>query len=711
MGIAVLDAQTVGRIAAGEVVERPSSVAKELIENALDAGATAITVEVREGGAKYLRVTDNGCGIAPGEVRLAFENHATSKIRSGDLLDNLSTMGFRGEALPSIASVARVTMTTRQKGADGGVRLKVEGGRFGALEDIGCPEGTTIVVEDLFFNLPARQAFLKKPATEAGAVNDLVQRMILGYPGVAFRYVQNGRLMYHSGGDGNLRHAAFAVYGREVAEKLEIVEGAEGSMSLSGLIGVGELSRPSRSSEYFFINGRSIRCPLLVRTVEEALAGRVLTGQYPICALSLTIPAANVDVNVHPSKLEVRFRDEAMIRLTLETILERALRPKEAMLEAAPEKMSAPVRLEIEQSKNSMLNAEQTKVSDNDTGTMKQTSVFSERIVMRDAAATPRITPAQIDREVLLAYEKQKEHLRALREQEMAKAAERAPDAPEETISSIRPQWEVRQTQQPAGRPEETAEEPGIQKTLDVLPEKSEKRPESATRAEAVEEEKAKEEDVPVRAVPVRQTPAAMEQLKIETPEESLRIKPRVIGVYHNAYILVEAEDRLIMIDQHAAHERILFEKYQQEISRGVAMQTLLMPEVFPATAREVAIVSDNREALLAAGYDAEPLGDRAVQVRAVPYILGKTLMRPLFLEMIDNLDRLKDATMSRRHEVIITASCKHAIKAGEALSQEEIEELVNIMASTDAPPVCAHGRPVIKLWTLNDVEKMFKRT
>ena len=654
-----MDAQTVGRIAAGEVVERPSSVAKELIENALDAGATAITVEVREGGAKYLRVTDNGCGIAPGEVRLAFENHATSKIRSGDLLDDLRTMGFRGEALPSIAAVAKVTITTRQKDADFGVRLKVEGGRFGEAEQVGCPEGTTVVVEDLFYNVPARQAFLKKPATETGIVSDLVQRMILGYPGTAFRYMQNGRLLYHSGGDGNLRHAAFAVYGRAAAERMEIIEGAEGSMSLTGLIGTGELSRPSRSSEYFFINGRSIRCPLLARTLEEALAGRVLTGQYPMCALNLTIPPASVDVNVHPGKLEVRFRDEYMIRLSLETILAKALLPKGSMLDAEPEKELPKARVTVSDELKIQTAVGTDKTDQSLAEKPDNSRIFEEKMpweggsVLRDADA-PAPDDRDVPPDVMAAFRKEQERAR------------------QEQLKSVRDEAE-----KPIG---------------------------SSSFVYAGKTMEAPQKPAPERAEPV-------EQLSVEPEILGTGAKFRVIGVFMDAYILVEADRKLIMIDQHAAHERILFEKFQREIGQGIAMQTLIMPEVFPATPRETAIVADNRQALLDAGFDAEPLGDRAVQVRAVPYILGQTVTKPLFLEMIDDLDRLKDARMEMRHEVIITAACKHAIKAGEVLTEDQIEELVNLMAATDAPPVCAHGRPVLKVWTLSEVERMFKRT
>ena len=325
MPIRILDAATVGRIAAGEVVERPASVVKELVENSLDAGATSVTVEIRDGGIGYMRVTDNGCGIEPGQVRLAFENHATSKLVTPEQLDDIRTLGFRGEALPSIAAVARVEMTTRAKAQEAGTRLNVEGGRNMTVREIGCPEGTTVIMRDLFFNIPVRRAFLRKAQYEGALVNDTMARMILGSPKISFRFINNGRTVYHSFGDGDLRHAVFAVYGRETAENMLEVDQCEGAMRVRGLVGVGEQAKATRAHEAFFINGRSVRCPLLSQALESVCRERVTIGMYPMCALHLTLAPGSVDVNVHPNKLEVRFRDEAATRIAVESMLRDAL--------------------------------------------------------------------------------------------------------------------------------------------------------------------------------------------------------------------------------------------------------------------------------------------------------------------------------------------------------------------------------------------------
>ena len=340
MPIRVLDAATVGRIAAGEVVERPSSVVKELIENAIDAGATAVTVEIKGGGIDYLRVTDNGCGIEPGQVRLAFENHATSKLQNAEQLGDIRTLGFRGEALPSIASVSHVEMTTRARGQDTGVRLNIDGGADLRVRETGCPEGTTFVMKDLFYNLPVRRAFLKKPAYEGGLVADTVARMIMGNPGVSVRFINNGQNVYHSFGDGKLRHAVFAVYGKAAAEQMVAVDAMEGGTRVNGLIGVGELAKATRAHQAFFINGRAVRCATLTKALEEVCRTRVTIGLYPMCALNITLPPSSVNVNVHPNKLEVRFKDDITMRQVAERLMATAFEG-ERVLQLGPDSPAA----------------------------------------------------------------------------------------------------------------------------------------------------------------------------------------------------------------------------------------------------------------------------------------------------------------------------------------------------------------------------------
>ena len=611
MPIRILDAAVVGRIAAGEVVERPSSVVKELMENSIDAGATAITVEIRGGGIDYLRVTDNGCGIEPNQVRLAFENHATSKLQTSEQLDDIRTLGFRGETLPSIASVSHVEMTTRARGQDTGVKLTVDGGENMKAVEAGCPEGTTFIMKDLFYNLPVRRAFLKKPSYEGGLVADVVARMMLGNPGISVRIISGGQNVYHSFGDGKLRHAVFAVYGKDTAEGMIEVDAAEGGTRIQGLIGVGELAKATRAHQAFFINGRAVRCATLTRALEEVCRTRVTIGMFPMCALNVTIPPASVNVNVHPNKLEVRFKDEAAMRQMAQRLLATAFEG-EKVLDLTPEKLRPPQpmrRVETVREISAPMNAiqeELQKYKDVSASALRETAVSW-------------VTPAPVARPV------------------QAPAPAPAP--------------------RPAPKPVQ----------------------------------------VELREV-------------AKTAEAPQKPDYRVIGVLMKTYILIEAGDSLVMIDQHAAHERLNYERLMAQMEAGRGSQQLLTPMVVRLSAREMALVKDNLDVLSEAGYEVEPFGELDVQVRSVPFILGKADMRPAFMEGLGALDRVRNAAVDQRRAEVMQMACKSAVKGGDALTASEVEALIRQLLETDAPPTCPHGRPVMKAVSRREIEKMFKR-
>ena len=688
MPIRILDAATVGRIAAGEVVERPSSVVKELIENALDAGATSITVEIKGGGIDYLRVTDNGCGIEPGQVRLAFENHATSKLQRAEQLDDIRTLGFRGEALPSIAAVSKIEMTTRAKGQESGVRLRMEGGKNPQVQETGCPQGTTLVMRELFFNVPVRRAFLKKPSYEGGLVSDAVSRMLLGNPGVSMRFISGGNTLFHSFGDGKLRHAVFAVYGREAAEKMVEVDASEGGARIFGLIGVGELAKATRAHQLFFINGRSVRCPMLTRVLEQVCRSRVTIGMYPMCVLNLVIPAGSVDVNVHPNKLEVRFRDEEMMRGACERLLNTAFAGERVLQmerETAPQR-SVERRAELRE----LPLTDATK-----------------------AAEAPKPAP------------------------EAPKPAEAA-QMPTSKASAGAPKSETNAKQEPAKEPVPKPEQTRMELRTDarpgVLRERAyplddreirtvtlPQRPLSANPAPAKREEAPQPASQNLSANDAHaarpdklyvidgQSVAAQNASRTQAPAPE-ELPFRIIGVAFKTYILVECGETLLLIDQHAAHERLQYEKLMARASEGTASQQLLAPIVIHLSAREMAVISDNLELLSEAGYEVEPFGELDIRVRAVPFVMGKAEVRPLFLEMIQSLNQLKAATVDARRSEIMQMACKSAVKAGDSLSDSEIAALISDMQRTGAPPTCPHGRPVVKTLTKRDLEKMFKR-
>ena len=660
MPIRILDAATVGRIAAGEVVERPASVVKELVENSLDAGATSVTVEIREGGIAYLRVTDNGCGIEPGQVRLAFENHATSKLTDAAQLDDIRTLGFRGEALPSIAAVARVEMTTRAKNQEAGTRLNIEGGENMAVREIGCPEGTTVIMRDLFFNIPVRRAFLKKPQYEGALVSDTVARMVLGNPKISFRFINNGRTIYHSFGDGDLRHAVFAVYGRETAESMLEVDHYEGSVRIYGLVGVGEQAKSTRGHEAFFINGRSVRCPLLSQALESVCRERVTIGLYPMCALHLTLAPSSVDVNVHPNKLEVRFRDEASTRLAVEGILREALQGG-SMLRLNAEKPAnvQPVhtvaQIPLPQAKPGTQKEPEACISETKVSKI-QPEVLNAKTEVSNAAV-----PVQKDLDAMISEERRRMGLwggsSSLRES-------LAPSVPPCTAALKQPGTANAPVHGGFGSPPATA-------------------------------------NAPVR------DEAAPQQLALAQEER----KPyRIIGVLFKTYILLECEDAFLLIDQHAAHERLRYDALAKAVEEGIASQRLLAPQIVRVTAREMALVEEHMDALAAAGYDISPIGERDLQIRAVPHINGHAEMTPRFMDVITALSGLGSAALEARRDEILQKACKGAVKAGDALGPSEIEALLAQMEASGAPPTCPHGRPVIKTFSRREIERMFRR-
>lgn len=701
MPIRILDAATVGRIAAGEVVERPSSVVKELVENSLDAGATAITVEMRAGGIEMLRVTDNGCGIEPGQVRLAFENHATSKLQTADQLDDIRTLGFRGEALPSIAAVSHVEMTTRARGQESGVKLNIDGGQNARVAETGCPEGTTIVMRDLFYNIPVRRAFLKKPAYEAGLVSDAVARLMLGNPKISMRLVSNGNTVYHTFGDGKLRHAVFAVYGKETAEKMVEIDASLGATRVWGLIGVGELAKSTRAHQMFFINGRSVRCGLLTRALEQVCRSRVTIGLYPMCALNLTLPPNAIDVNVHPNKLEVRFRDEAGTQATVEKLLSSAFEG-EHVLDWKRDSASAR-EITKTASVREVIPAEKPT----------QTNMFTQTPSIREIVSSGEKRPQSIEKPQMTIESA------ALKKPQMpplpgmgthiAETQKANPEAhtPLPFVSSSRTLREC--------DPVRLKDENRLRiienklKSVNCELENEKNRPKSVynvkhiidNRAESVEND---------NNSPKNSTRSVNNLDASEMPPVENKPEYRVLGVAFKTYILIESGEALLLIDQHAAHERLMFEKFRKQMEAGEASQGLLTPIVIRVSAKEMSLIVENKQFLNEAGYEVESFGETDVQIRAVPYIMGKAEVRPLFMETIGALSRLKTATRDARYAELAQMACKAAVKGGDSLSESEIDALIREMLSTGAPPTCPHGRPVVKMISRRDLEKMFKR-
>lgn len=644
--IQLLNDEVIGKIAAGEVVERPSAAIKELVENSLDAGASAITVEIRDGGISYIRVTDNGSGIPSSDIRMAFERHATSKITKAQDLYSIATLGFRGEALASIAAVAHVTCTTRTKSDPSGIKVQNDGGSITSIEEAACPEGTTFVVRDLFFNTPVRLKFLKKPTTEAGFVTDLMMRLILSRPDVSFRYISQGKTVYHSAGDGKMDSAVFSIYGSEMLRSMRKVEGNQSGVMLRGYVGIGESARGNRGHESFFINGRYMKSSILSAAVESACRERVMIGKFPSCVLHLTMPYETVDVNVHPNKLEVRFQNESALFAAVEAIVKDALVEKNAL--------ECPVEMKLTKEEKSSAPVQVTKQA---TVTPVVQAVVQP--------AVKREVPAPQPVQVLSRPAPQPAPIPEIPKVAMATAVK--PMMLHEPVRPIQPSEKPTAAPENRPAPEQTEEKPtvGLQETA--------------------------------------------EQVPSFLPEEPKPMK--LLGVAFNTFILVEYEDHLLMIDQHAVHERLLFERLMKAYDQHEAGQELLIPMLVTVSRREQALLMDNQELLEGIGLCVEPYGDSEMAIRSIPMVLGQPQAKDFLQDILQQLESERGTiAIEKRRASILQLACKKAVKGGDALSEDEIRHLVTQMIDQQVTPTCPHGRPLVISLSHQELDKRFKR-
>ena len=670
-----LDQELIGKIAAGEVVESPASAIKELVENSLDAGSTCVTVEIRDGGIAYLRVTDNGRGIRARDVRMAFERHATSKITKSDDLFALHTLGFRGEALASIAAVSKLTLTTKSIHEESGTRAVNEGGEIKGITEAASPQGTTIVARELFYNTPVRLKFLKKPTTEASKVAEVIARLILAHPDVSFRLIHNGKQIYASSGNGDLRSAVFSLYGRETASAMIPVK-SEGSVSVNGLVGVGLQARSNRARQTFIVNGRTIRSQVLTQALEDGCRERVTIGHYPICVLNIDMPTNTVDVNVHPNKLEVRFSDEHLV-------YENVCGAVADSFSVSPLK-SAPHMTLTREVPQTTLNPSVVQVIDTQT----ESGIEQAREQTKTEARQPVIKTINIQ----INPPKQEESV-----QQQTETDKPTPQQQADFTSFVTQYFggaALRESVVP-GRQEPL----GFAKLNDRLAEQSE----TAGKTEAIETQRAekKPEAVQQELLPKQEANTLGDELSGYS----------MVGVAFDTYIILQNQKQLIMIDQHAAHERILYEKLMREIDAGVGSQLLMVAQVVHVTPQDAVKIEAYREDIQAAGFDIEPFGDDAYQIRAVPNVLGVPQTKSAFLDMVDRLGELRVlSTAQKRRDAILQMACKKAVKGGDKLTMEEIKPLLVDMLRTNAPPTCPHGRPLVVVLERTEIEKRFKR-
>ena len=673
--IAVLDQNTIDKIAAGEVVERPASVVKELVENAIDAGATAITVEIKEGGISFIRVTDNGNGIPKDQVRLAFLRHATSKIQKVEDLLQISSLGFRGEALSSISAVSQMEVITKTPEDMIGVRYVIEGGREKSLEEIGAPNGTTMLVRNLFFNTPARAKFLKTAMTEAGYVSAYMEQLALSHQDISFKYMVNGQMRLHSSGNSNLRDVIYGIYGREITRELLEVRFERPGILIEGFIGKPVVSRGNRNFENYYINGRYVKSKILMKAIEEAYKPYMMQHKYPFVCLQYTISGDEIDVNVHPTKMEVRFQNQGAVYNATYDMITQTLSGREMIpqveLESREEKR--------EERKSEKKNRERIPAPEPfETGFRKKTEEFQKRQRTENPSAAYPV-PEQIQEE------------RPVYGKEAPAKKEEAGSTVGIHLASVHP---------PASEvsPPEIHKEQEIEKEEQKIPAK-----------ENIPVSPAKEERKP-EAAPLQ--PQQMELFDDRLLSKKARARHRIIGQLFETYWLVEYDNKFYIIDQHAAHEKVLYERFMKEFeTREVTTQMVSPPQVISLNLQEDMLLKTHMEVFRRFGFEISEFGGREYSIHGVPANIYGISVQDLFVEILDSLENENsrqplDIIAGR----IATAACKAAVKGNNTLSFEEADQLIDELLGLENPYNCPHGRPTIISMTKYELEKKFKR-
>lgn len=652
--IALLSQETIDKIAAGEVIERPSSVVKELVENAIDAGSSAVTVEIKEGGISFIRISDNGCGIEREQIPLAFLRHSTSKIKSVEDLFTVTSLGFRGEALSSIAAVSQVELITKTNGDFTGSRYLIEGSKEVSLEEVGAPDGTTFIVRNLFYNTPARKKFLKSAQTEGTYIHELMQRMILSHPDVAFKFIMNNQVKLQSSGNGNIKDIIYHLYGRDITKALLPIAHESELFKVSGFIGKPMISRGNRGYELYFVNGRFIRSQILSKAIEDAFKPFLMQHQYPFTVLYFEIDSSLLDVNVHPTKMELRFSNQQELYREVQSILSASLVHRDIIPEVP---VDTPKKNEMEVPKIEKVMPEpfeQKRLEEIRKAVRKDSPYEIKYPVSRPMGTGPVSSAAQ---EKLL-----------------------------DTIKSM---------------PPEDMMEERIQK--EPLPEQSKKE----TEKELAKEAYVLREEETYGAKPE----GSYEQGSFLKEEEMA--KQKIIGQLFDTYWLVEYNDRLFIVDQHAAHEKVMYEKLKKQFEKKeFTSQAISPPIVITLSMREADVLERFKEQFTKLGFEIEHFGGAEYSICGVPGNLYRLNTRDVLIEMLDELtDGISErATTDVILDKIASMSCKAAVKGSQRLSLPEMEQLMKDLMKLDNPYNCPHGRPTIIAMSKYEIEKKFKR-
>lgn len=660
--IQVLDQVTIDKIAAGEVIERPASIVKELVENAIDAGATHVTIEIEEGGISLIRITDDGSGIMKEDIRNAFLRHSTSKIRNVEDLLHITSLGFRGEALSSIAAVTKVEVITKTKEAILGTRYVIEGGQELSLDEAGSSDGTTFIIRQLFYNVPARRKFLKTAMTEAGHVQDLLIRLALSHPEVAFRFLNNNQEKLRTSGSGKLKDVIYNIYGRDVASNLLELDYRQGGIHITGYLGKPLITRGNRNFETFFVNGRYVKSTMISRAVEDAYKDFMMQHKFPFVVLHFQVDTETVDVNVHPTKMELRFQNQQEVYKTVfEAIHRQLLEPELIPQVEVPEPLTSPVQ-------------EKKKTPSPDLKLVRRAIPSDSKEASVSIATTPRDSAAQTVPEPVKEEPHNEDYfIRKMRERVMSYHNRNS-------SAEVKDQKKI------------------------FRPEEQKKRIQTSVREATTYK---------INETPVVQKPEQLNLFEEKLLKREVRAEYRLIGQVFDTYWLVQFQDNLYIIDQHAAHERVLYERTLKEMkNREFTSQYLSPPIILTLSMQEAELLKTHKERFERIGFEIDPFGGEEYAIRAVPANLFSIAKKELFMEMLDNLaDGLStNMTPDIIDEKVASMSCKAAVKGNNRLSAQEVDALIGELLELENPYHCPHGRPTIIAMSKKELEKKFKR-
>lgn len=672
--IVLLDDLTINQIAAGEVIERPANVVKELVENSLDANATSISVEIENGGITYMRITDNGKGIEPDDIDLAFERHATSKIRRAEDLIRVSTMGFRGEALASIAAIAKVEMITRTKNNEVGTKVIVEGGNILSKEECGAPVGTTITIRELFYNTPVRYKFLKKDFTEGGYIETAVERIALIHPEVGFKLINNKKEVLHTSGNGNMTDVVYNVFGKDIAQNLVDVNFQYENIKVTGVVGKPEIARSNRSNQMFYVNGRFIKDKTLSAAAEEAYRTMIPHGKFGFCILNINIPPEQVDVNVHPAKLEVRFSEEGKVFKAIHYAIKNTLLGVDL----------------VREDDNNYVPDVKSITTENSS---KSTDTFESKVIPINESVAPKRTLFDI-------FKGKQEKNNAVKEEELKDN-----------------EYIIEVTQR------EEKEKKSFMNNLTTNSESKITRPIEIKNPEEVDDlhklETNVEQDKEVNTESKDTNNAITEENQVKTffekdfSDKAPIPEYKILGVAFDTYILLQMDDDIYILDQHAAHERVLYEKIKENFYRsgGKEVQMLLLPDILEVSKRDMHMIKDHIDLFEQAGFALEEFGENTIKINGVPVICYEMDTKALFMDILDGIDiTTRTNKQDIEEKFIATVACKAAVKANMKLDEREIRGLLDQMLLLDNPFTCPHGRPTAIRITKYEIEKKFGR-